>query len=87
MRQAHCRGVSGEFWRWRLGWCRGRCWSIWPTSFRGWTGRTWPLVLAALAHAGGSHEQSDVTVHPDELVFRRLPPLVAWPAAGIELAS
>lgn len=45
------------------------------------------LVLAALAHAGGSHEHSDFTVQAGETVFRRLGPLVAWPGAGVELAS
>jgi hypothetical protein len=37
------------------------------------------LVLAALAHAGGSHEQVDVSRAGEELRFVRLPPLVAWP--------
>lgn len=37
------------------------------------------LGLAALAHAGGSHEQVDVTVQGERLVYRRLPALVEWP--------
>ena len=37
------------------------------------------LVLAALAHAGGSHEQVDTWVDGGRLVFRRLPALVDWP--------
>lgn len=37
------------------------------------------LVLAALAHAAGSHEQVDAQVVGDRLVFRRLGPLVGWP--------
>lgn len=45
------------------------------------------LVLAALAHAGGSHEHSDVTVDGERMVFRRLPALIEWPSARIELAS
>lgn len=39
------------------------------------------LVLAALAHAGGSHEQVDVEVQGDRLVHRRLGPLVDWPTS------
>jgi hypothetical protein len=45
------------------------------------------LVLAALAHAGGSHEHTDFTVQGDRAVFRRLGPLVDWPAAPVEVAS
>lgn len=45
------------------------------------------LVLAALAHAGGSHEHTDVMVQGDQAVFRRLGPLVEWPSLGMELAS
>ena len=39
------------------------------------------LVLAALAHAGGSHEQLDVTVQGDRLVYQPLGPLVEWPTS------
>ena len=45
------------------------------------------LVLAALAHAGGSHEHTDVTVQGDRAVFRRLSPLVDWPPLDVGLAS
>ena len=38
------------------------------------------LVLAALAHAAGSHEQIDAHVEGDFLVYRRLGPVLAWPA-------
>ena len=38
------------------------------------------LVLAALAHAGGSHEQADTWVDGDKLMFRRLGPVVDWPS-------
>ena len=37
------------------------------------------LVLAAFAHAAGSHEQSDVRVEGDRLLYQRLGPLVEWP--------
>ena len=37
------------------------------------------LVLAALAHAAGSHEQIDAHVEGDLLVYRRLGPVLAWP--------
>lgn len=37
------------------------------------------LVLAAFAHAGGSHEQVDATLNGDQLAWRRHGPLVAWP--------
>ena len=37
------------------------------------------LVLAALAHAAGSHEQIDVNVKGDLLVYRRLGPVLPWP--------
>ena len=37
------------------------------------------LVLAALAHAAGSHEQVDARVEGDLLVYRRLGPVLAWP--------
>ena len=38
------------------------------------------LVLAALAHAGGSHEQVDTRVEAGRLLWRRVGPLVDWPA-------
>lgn len=44
------------------------------------------LVLAALAHAGGSHEQVDARVDGGRLVFRRLSPVVAWPELGRAVA-
>jgi ABC-type phosphonate transport system ATPase subunit len=37
------------------------------------------LVLAALAHAAGSHEQIAARVEGDLLVYRRLGPVLAWP--------
>ena len=37
------------------------------------------LILAALAHAGGSHEQVDASYTDDGLVFLPLAPIVAWP--------
>lgn len=37
------------------------------------------LVLAAFAHAGGSHEQVDALLNGDQLSWRRHRPLVAWP--------
>jgi hypothetical protein len=37
------------------------------------------LVLAALAHAAGSHEQVDAHAEGDLLVYRRLGPVLAWP--------
>jgi hypothetical protein len=37
------------------------------------------LVLAALAHAAGSHEQVAARVEGDLLVYRRLGPVLAWP--------
>ncbi len=45
------------------------------------------LVLAALAHAGGSHEHSDFSLQDGRAVFCRLSPLVDWPTPGMELAS
>jgi hypothetical protein len=36
------------------------------------------LVLAALAHAAGSHEHVTAWVDGDRLVYRRLGPVVAW---------
>jgi hypothetical protein len=44
------------------------------------------LVLAALAHAGGSHEQVDVARVSEELTLAPLPPLIAWPDAGMRAA-
>ena len=38
------------------------------------------LVLAALAHAAGSHEQVETEVRDDRLVSRRLRAAVEWPA-------
>ena len=40
---------------------------------------TLALILAALAHAGGSHEQVDVTVTEAGVSYRRLPALIPWP--------
>ena len=37
------------------------------------------LVLAALAHAAGSHEQVAASVEGDVLVYRRLGPVLGWP--------
>lgn len=37
------------------------------------------LVLAAFAHAGGSHEQVEALLNGDELAWRRHGPLLAWP--------
>jgi hypothetical protein len=37
------------------------------------------LVLAALAHAAGCHEQAGLVGRGDEPMFVPLPPLVAWP--------
>lgn len=43
------------------------------------------LVLAAVAHAGGSHEHSDIVEHPDGTVTlgsrQYLPSLYPWPEA------
>lgn len=39
------------------------------------------LVLAALAHAGGSHEHARWTVEDGRRVPHRYGPLIAWPAA------
>jgi hypothetical protein len=44
------------------------------------------LVLAALAHAGGSHEQVDVVCADDQLRFVRLSAVVAWPDAPARAA-
>ena len=46
------------------------------------------LVLAALAHAGGSHEQVDSRVEAGRLLWRRVGPLVDWPPAEhLQVAS
>jgi hypothetical protein len=37
------------------------------------------LLLAAFAHAGGSHEHVDVAVTSDGYSYDRRPPLVLWP--------
>ena len=37
------------------------------------------LILAALAHAGGSHEHSGIRRADDAIRFERLGPLVEWP--------
>jgi hypothetical protein len=44
------------------------------------------LVLAALAHAGGSHEQVDVVSAGDRLQLMRLPTLLAWPDYPVRAA-
>jgi hypothetical protein len=44
------------------------------------------LVLAALAHAGGSHEQVDVSRAGGRLRLVRLPSLVAWPDDPVRAA-
>ena len=42
------------------------------------------LVLAALAHAGGSHEHADVAVGPDGIARLTRPgPLIAWLTADV----
>ena len=38
------------------------------------------LILAAMAHAGGSHEQVAVVRHGESVSFDRLPAVVPWPA-------
>lgn len=46
------------------------------------------LILAALAHAGGSHQHSDLVVAGDgSCRFVELPPLVSWPASAVRVAS
>ncbi|SDY98116.1 hypothetical protein SAMN05661080_05192 [Modestobacter sp. DSM 44400] len=39
------------------------------------------LVLAAIAHAAGSHDHRDVSYDPDGVAYcgGTLPPVVAWP--------
>jgi hypothetical protein len=43
------------------------------------------LVLAAIAHAAGSHEHRAITRDPDGIPHtgEQLPPLIAWPVPGI----
>lgn len=50
-----------------------------PDVLAGLDRRTLVLVLAALAHAAGSHEQADLVAQGDQLVFVSLPALVEWP--------
>jgi hypothetical protein len=38
------------------------------------------LVLAAMAHAAGAHEHSELVAQGDELVYRQLPAIMSWPA-------
>ncbi len=45
------------------------------------------LVLAAFAHAAGSHEQADTWLDGDRLVYRRHGPLVGWPVEPVQVAS
>jgi hypothetical protein len=45
------------------------------------------LVLAAFAHAAGSHEHSDFDLHGGRLFYRRLGPVVDWPADRVRAAS
>ena len=40
------------------------------------------LLLAAMAHAGGSHEQVDVIRDGERVVFDRLSSLLPWPSPG-----
>jgi hypothetical protein len=40
------------------------------------------LILAALAHAGGSHEHVKVQATDTRMSYVRLPALVSWPADG-----
>jgi hypothetical protein len=40
------------------------------------------LILAALAHAAGSHKHVELVCHGDELRLDPLPALVPWPAAA-----
>jgi hypothetical protein len=44
------------------------------------------LVLAGFAHAGGSHEQCESWIDGDRLLYRRLGPLVDWPAESARVA-
>jgi len=48
-------------------------------SSAGSTATNLTLILAALAHVGGSHEQVDASYTDDGLVFLPLAPIVAWP--------
>ena len=45
------------------------------------------LILAALAHAGGSHQHVDLVWHGDELRLDSLPALVPWSAAEVGTAA
>ena len=45
------------------------------------------LVLAGLAHAAGSHEHVATRVDGDRLLYRRLGPVVGWPAGALRVAS
>jgi len=45
------------------------------------------LVLAAFAHAAGSHEHSHVEVNGGRLLYRRLGPVVDWPSEPVRAAS
>lgn len=44
------------------------------------------LILAAFAHAGGSHEHSETVITDDRVAFFRLPALAAWPPLPPEAA-
>ena len=45
------------------------------------------LVLAAFAHAAGSHEHSDMNLSGGRLLYRRLGPVVDWPVDPVRAAS
>lgn len=45
------------------------------------------LVLAAFAHAAGSHEHADTWVDGDRLIYRRVGPLVGWPIEPVQVVS
>lgn len=45
------------------------------------------LVLAAFAHAAGSHEHVNTWVDGDRLVYRRSGSLVGWPAEPVQVSS
>ncbi|HOF63153.1 MAG TPA: hypothetical protein PLL54_02525 [Dermatophilaceae bacterium] len=44
------------------------------------------LIVAAFAHAGGSHEHSETVITDDRVAFFRLPALAAWPPLPPEAA-
>lgn len=44
------------------------------------------LILTAFAHAGGSHDQVEVTITHDGYSTTRLPALLAWPSVVEEAA-